>query len=152
MLNSTTTRDSTHWLARQTVRTGACTRIAKQRTMHVHLQKGLRDLLHPPPEHTVGHEASPVSYLQATVLKLICHCPAECCCRRPPASCPSKTARKDKYLLHIDNIEQVSLRPSKTWYAPGRLKEYLTKVLNSEQARAEQLFSRFVQTKKRHFE
>lgn len=116
------------------------------------LQKGLGDLLRPPPEHTVGHEASPVSYLQATVLKLICHCSAECCCRRPPASCPSKTARKDKYLLHIDNIEQVSLRPSKTWYAPGRLKEYLTKVLNSEQARAEQLFSRFVQTKKRHFE
>ena len=116
------------------------------------LQKGLRDLLHPPPEHTFGHEASPVSYLQATVLKLICHCPAECCCRRPPASCPSKTARKDKYLLHIDNIEQVSLRPSTTWFAPGRLKEYLTKVLNSEQARAEQLFSRFVQTKKKGFE
>ncbi len=115
------------------------------------LQKGLGDLLRPPPEHAFGDEASPVSYLQATVFKLICHCPAECCCRRPPGSCPSKTARKDKYLLHIDNIEQVSLRPSKTWFPPGGLKEYLTKLLNSEQARAEQLVH-LVQTKKRRFE
>lgn len=115
------------------------------------LQKGLGDLLRPPPQHAFGHEASPVSYLQATVFKLICHCPADCCCRRPPGSCPSKTARKDKYLLHIDNIEQVSLRPSKTWFPPGGLKEYLTKLLNSEQARAEQLV-RLVQTKKRRFE
>jgi hypothetical protein len=116
------------------------------------LKKGLTDLLRPPPEHTLGHAASPVSYLEATVLKLICHCRADCCCRRSRASCPSKTARQSKYLLHIKNIELVSLRPSTTWHTPGKLREYLTKLLNSKQAHAKQSFSEYVKCRKRRIE
>ena len=83
------------------------------------LDARLRDLLRPPPEHSAGDAASPVSRIRATVFKLVCKCPAECACRRPAGSCPSASARKGRYLLHIDNVEQVSLRPSTTWFPPG---------------------------------